>query len=138
MMPCLAHVPLLETQQYSTACSSVSLRSVLDLHKERRAYLETSSTMVWLLFSYYDYDLRITKYLGKRCMVKLLVHFRRVLHLEHVGISSPSSTSSRINRSKHDSSLQRDDDGSGTLKSQKGSKVTLVLPHVVHFSVLFN
>lgn len=71
-------------------------------------------------------------------MVKLLVHFRRVLHLEHVGISSPSSTSSLMNRSKQASNLQRDDDGSGTLKSQNGSKVTLVLPHVVHFSVLFN
>lgn len=71
-------------------------------------------------------------------MVKLLVHFRRVLHLAHVGISSPSRTSSRIKRSRQASSLQRDEDGNGTLRSQNGSKVTLVLPQVVHFSVLLS
>lgn len=71
-------------------------------------------------------------------MVKLLVHLRRVLQREHVGISSPSRTSSRINRSRQVSNLQRDDDGNGTLKSQNGSNVTLVLLQTVHRSVLFN
>lgn len=83
-------------------------------------------------------DSRITRYLGNRWIVKDFVHFLLVWHLEQVGISSPSKTSSLINKSRQASSLQRDDDGNGTLKSQKGSKVTLVLPQVVQRSVLFN
>lgn len=109
-------------------------------------------------------------------MIKLLVLFRRVLHFEQVGISSPSRISSLMNRSKQLSNLHRLDVGSGTLfvyflvekskkhieknfnlkncslrkckqfqghlkahlKSQNGSNVTLVLPHTVHFSELFN
>lgn len=82
--------------------------------------------------------LRITRYFGNRWIVKVFVHFLRVWHFAHVGISSPSKTSSFINKSRHDSSLHREEDGNGTLKSQKGSKVTLVLPQVVHRSVLFS
>lgn len=55
-------------------------------------------------------------------MVKLLVDFRRVLHFEHVGISSPSSTSSLMKKSKQLSSLQRDDDCSGTLNTTNPKK----------------
>lgn len=110
----------------------------------------------------------MTKYFGKRWIVKLLVLFLRVLHFEQVGISSPSKTSSLINKSKQLSNLQRLDVGSGTLnedgektrekcpwkyvhtnnnnkwflelylKSQNGSNVTLVLPQTVHFSELFS
>lgn len=48
-------------------------------------------------------------------MAKLLVLFRRVLHLEQVGISSPSRTSSLMNKSKQLSSLHRLDVGNETL-----------------------
>lgn len=71
-------------------------------------------------------------------MVKLFVHLLLWRHFAQVGISSPSNTSSRMNRSRQDSSLQRDNDGNETLKSQNGSNVTLVLPQVVHRNVLFN
>lgn len=62
--------------------------------------------------------LRITKYLGNRWIVNVLVLFRLVLHFEQVGISSPSSTSSLINKSKQLSNLHLLDDGSGTLKME--------------------
>lgn len=67
-------------------------------------------------------NLRMTKYFGKRWMVKLLVLFRRVLHFEQVGISSPSNISSLMNRSKQLSNLQRLDVGSGTLHSDSYDK----------------
>lgn len=57
----------------------------------------------------------MAKYFGKRCMMKLFVLFRRVLHFEQVGISSPSRISSLMNRSKQLSNLHRLDVGSGTL-----------------------
>lgn len=87
------------------------------------------------LFFFY---LRMTNIFGKRCMVKLLVHFRRVLHLEQVGISSPSRISSLIKWSKQSDNLHRVLDGNGKLKSQKGSKFTLVFSHTVHFKVLLS
>lgn len=65
--------------------------------------------------------LRMAKYFGNRWMVKLLVDFRRVLHFAQVGISSPSSTSSLINKSKQLSSLHRLDVGNGTLKIKRKS-----------------
>lgn len=80
----------------------------------------------------------MTKIFGKRWIVKLFVHFRRVLHFEQVGISSPSKTSSFMNRSRQSLSLQRVFDGNGRLRSQKGSKLTLVFSHTVHLRVLFN
>lgn len=52
-------------------------------------------------------------------MAKLLVLFRRVLHLEQVGISSPSRTSSLMNKSKQLSSLHRLDVGNETLYDNK-------------------
>lgn len=48
-------------------------------------------------------------------MMKVFVLFRRVLHLEQVGISSPSRISSLMNRSKQLSNLHRLDVGNGTL-----------------------
>lgn len=82
--------------------------------------------------------LRMTKYLGKRWIVNVFVHFRLILHFEQVGISSPSITSSLINRSRQLSNLHRLDVGSGTLRSQNGSNVSLAVPHTVHFNELFN
>lgn len=69
-----------------------------------------------------DGYLRIARYFGKRWMVKLFVLFRRVLHLEHVGISSPSRISSFINRSRQLSNLHRLDVVNGTLKKNKRKK----------------
>lgn len=47
--------------------------------------------------------------------MNVLVLFRLVLHFEQVGISSPSSTSSLMNKSKQLSNLHLLDDGNGTL-----------------------
>lgn len=71
----------------------------------------------------------MTKIFGKCWIVKFFVDFLRVLHLEHVGISSPSNISSFINEARQSDNLHRVFEGNDTLKSQKGSKVVLVFPH---------
>lgn len=141
MAPYSVRVRLSEIQPHLIVCSNEFLKIALNLIQDnlwlrKTHYFHLLKYKTILKFSIKR--IRIAKYFGNRCIVKLLVHFRRAWHFEQVGISSPSRISSRMNKSKQASNLQRDDDGSETLKSQNGSKVTLVLPHVVHFNVLFN
>lgn len=73
----------------------------------------------------YRKRIRITRIFGNFCMLKLFVHFLLIWHLEQVGFSSPSSTSSRVKCSKHWLNFTVPLlAGIGKLRSQKGSNVT--------------
>ena len=75
----------------------------------------------------------MTRIFGNFWMLKLLVHFLLIWHLEHVGFSSPSSTSSLVKCSRHWLSFTVPLlVGMGKLKSQKGSRVTETWSQDVH------